>query len=506
MTNLHLRSKIINYQAKPAQDRYYIVTDYSILIYPEGCMFTSRRTGNHVENVTPILHSYITIYRSICVRKAQNLTKVKLLCFPFLLLPHKKREIRIMKKLIALILALAMITSLLGGCSSPKAAASADSSSVSESDPTASSPGTSDGGSSASASSDTGFTITDVNGTQVKFDKQPETFVVANYIFNFLLVGGKSSLKKVVGLTKDGWKDVRYGEYTSLTKAYPEINDIESIGGYHDDVLNRELILELAPDCLLISNSQYTENETSIPVWEKAGIKVVVLDYHKMILEHDIASTTILGRLLGKEDTAAELCSAYTNGIDLVQKRIAGLPDDKKQVKVYTELGNLGADTLGNSYDGILWGAIVNNLGAVNIAKGKLSGSYGPLDKEYILEQNPDIIIIGGSVWSGDTKSTQMRMGLTVDEALAQKRLEGFAARPWWQNLNAVKNGEIYGVDHGSLRNALDYTFTEYLAKIIYPDLFKDLDPQAEYEHMLNKYLPEVTETGTFMIKLKPAA
>lgn len=421
-----------------------------------------------------------------------------------------------MKKLIALIMAAAMVTSLLSGCGSANTASSSDSSSVSDSKPASSAPApsgtdssnaaSSDTGASNAASSDTGFTITDVNGTQVKFDKQPETFVVANYIFNFLLVGGGSSLKKVVGLTKDGWQDIRYGEYTSLTKAYPAIKGIESIGGYHDDVLDRELILELAPDCLLINNSQYTENETSIPVWEKAGIKVVVLDYHKMILEHDIASTTILGKLLGKEDTAAELCSAYTNGINLVQKRIAALPDEKKNIKVYTELGNMGADTIGNSYDGILWGAIVDNLGAVNIAKGKLSGSYGPLDMEYILEQNPDIIIIGGSIWSGDTKSTQMRMGLTVDESLAQKRLAGFDARSWWQNLNAVKNGEVYGVDHGSLRNALDYTFTEYLAKIIYPDLFKDLDPQAEYEQMLNKYLPEMKEPGTFMIKLNSAS
>ena len=72
--------------------------------------------------------------------------------------------------------------------------------------------------------------------------------------------------------------------------------------------------------------------------------------------------------------------------------------------------------------------------------------------------------------------------------------------------MNAVKNGEIYGVDHGSLRNALDYTFTEYLAEIVYPDAFSDLDPQEEYEKMLKKYLPEITEPGTFMTKLNETA
>ena len=96
-----------------------------------------------------------------------------------------------------------------------------------------------------------------------------------------------------------------------------------------------------------------------------------------------------------------------------------------------------------------------------------------------------------------------MRMGFTVPEELAQKRLAGFAAKPEWQNLKAVKNGEVYGVDHGSLRTMVDYTFLEYIAKILYPEEFKDLDPLKEMDDFYTKYLPEVKYTGTFMIHLK---
>ena len=346
-----------------------------------------------------------------------------------------------------------------------------------------------------------GFTITDINGREVTFDKKPETFVVANYIFNFLLIGGGESLDQVVGLTMDGWEDTRYGEYTALTDAFPQIKEIKSIGGYHDNVLDRELILELMPDCLLINNSQYTDNETSIPAWEAAGIKIVVLDYHKMKLENHLNSTEILGKLLGKEDAAQELCDIYETGINTVQERVADLSEEEKDIKVYVELGNLGVGEIGNTYDGMLWGAIVDNLGAKNIAAGKLPDSYGPLDKEYVLEQNPDVIVIGGSIWSGDDGNDQMRMGLTIDESLAQERLAGFANRDWFQYLTAIENGEIYGVDHGSLRNILDYAFTTYLAKVLYPEHFEDIDPQAEYQEILAKYLPEVTVPGTFMIK-----
>ena len=348
------------------------------------------------------------------------------------------------------------------------------------------------------------FTVTDIMDREISFDQEPETFVVANYIFNFLLVGGKDSLGQVVGMTQDGWEETRYGEYHALLDAYPEIADIPSIGGYHDNVLDRERILELEPDVLLINGSQYTDNETSIPVWEAAGIRVVVLDYHKMLMENDILSTAILGRLLHREDTAAELCEACEHGYETVAERIAEIPEEEKNVKVYVELGNLGAGTIGNSYDGMLWGAIADNIGAFNLAKDKLAEGYGPLDMEYILETNPDIIVIGGSIWADDTENEQMRMGLMVDETEAQERLKNFVDRDWWQGLDAIQNGRIYAVDHGSLRNALDYTFTEYLAKVVYPEYFEDLDPQAEYDSLLQKYLPEMTADGTFMMEYKP--
>ena len=418
-----------------------------------------------------------------------------------------------MRKIVSILTAAALAATVLTGCgskqSAPAATEAAQTTAAAESkEETAAAPETQTEAETEAAETEAAadplFTITDIQDREISFDKEPETFVVANYIFNFLLVGGKDSLGQVVGMTQDGWEDTRYGEYHALLDAYPEIADIPSIGGYHDNVLDRERILELEPDVLLINRSQYTDNETSIPVWEAAGIRVVVLDYHKMLMANDILSTTILGRLLHKEDTAAELCEACENGYETVAERIAEIPEEEKNKKVYVELGNLGAGTIGNSYDGMLWGAIVDNIGAVNLAKDKLAEGYGLLDMEYILETNPDIVIIGGSIWADDTDNDQMRMGLMVDEALAQERLKNFVDRDWWQDLDAIKNGRIYAVDHGSLRNALDYTFTEYFAKIVYPEHFEDLDPQAEYDSLLKKYLPEMTAAGTFMMEYKP--
>ena len=399
----------------------------------------------------------------------------------------------IFKKLISTAVCLTVAFST-AGCSSSKNEISSSSAAVSSTEAV-----------SSSSENDSSFpyTFTDIEGREMTIEKQPETFVVGNYILNFMLIGGKESLDKVVGMPLDGWQETRYGEYESMTKSFPEILEKTSIGGYHDDVLDSELILTEKPDVLLINLSQYTENETSIPTFEKAGINVVVLDYHKMKLENHTKSTEILGKLLGREEVAQEMIDDYTSAVEMVQSRI---PDDRKnQNKVYIELGNKGIGEYGNSYTGCLWGAIADNVGGINIADDVLDPNegYGPLDKEYVVSQNPDAIVIGGSIWTGSTSDNdQMRMGLTIDSSMSQERLNGFVSRPGWNNLKAVQDGEVYGVDHGSLRFMGDYVYTEAMAKIIYPDLFEDIDPQTEMENFYQKYLPELDHTGTYFIKL----
>ena len=355
----------------------------------------------------------------------------------------------------------------------------------------------------AAASAAPTVSFTDMAGRRVELDARPETFVVANYIADFLMVGGAESLNRVVGMTFDGWADTRYGEYMVYTETFPRLKTIPSIGGYHDDVLDSEKILALHPDVLLVGLSQFADNNQKIDLFERAGIRVVVLDYHAMKVENHTRSTMMLGQLLGREDVARAQCDAYASALENVYAEIAALPDSARHRRVYMELGNKGVGEYGNSYNGdVLWGAMLKNLGADSLAEHSLQ-PYAPLDTEFVLAADPEVIIMGGGIWRNNAEGDQMRMGLTVDEATAQARLRGFAGRPAWKNLSAVRNGEIYAVDHGSLRNMIDYTLTLYLAKILYPDTFRDLYPMAEMRAFYARYLPELKFDGTFMIRLE---
>ena len=348
----------------------------------------------------------------------------------------------------------------------------------------------------------TSFAVTDLLGREVRFEKAPERIVVANYILNFLMTGGAASLSKVVALPQDGWEATRTGEYKLLTEAFPSILKLSSIGGYHDNVLNSEKILALKPDVVLINRTQYEDNTQRIRIFEAAGIAVVVLDYHSMKPEAHAASTRILGTLLGCEEKAKAQCERYSQVLADIKKRIASLPEERKHVKIYVEAGNRGVAEYGNSYNrNVLWGAILENLEADNLA-ADMKQPYGALDREFVVGRNPQIIVIAGSLWENSETSDLMRMGLTVDEETAQKRLSAFARRPMWQNLDALKTGRFYGIDHGSLRCMMDYAFSIFLAQAIYPGVFDDYDAQAEITGFFKTYLPEIDARGTFFIRL----
>lgn len=140
----------------------------------------------------------------------------------------------------------------------------------------------------------------------------------------------------------------------------------------------------------------------------------------------------------------------------------------------------------------------VKLAGGNNIAENKID-SYGPLSPEYILTSNPDTIFFAGANWANDA-GNRVLIGFNVSPEQTWKRLTPYTKRTGWKKLNAIKNGEIYAVNHGGLRSIYDYVYVQYIAKSLYPELFEDIDPKENLENFYKKYLP-ITPEGTFMTK-----
>ena len=342
--------------------------------------------------------------------------------------------------------------------------------------------------------------VTDALGRKVKITT-PVHRVVLNFNFEeFTAVTGKEGWTKVVGISRAPWEGWRPAIFSRYAAVLPNLQAMPDIGNSDDGTFSAEKVIALKPDVLFVAEWTYKSLQTARDQIEAAGIPMVVIDYNAQMLERHISSTLAIGKVMGTEQRSQELASLYEREYKSVLARIAKAGGASNK-KVYVELGQAGPETIGNSYSGTMWGKLFTTLGAVNIADGKLTGPWGPLNAEAVIAENPDLIFIAGSSWVNKPKA--VKTGYDATPEITRKSLDTYAQRAGWSGMKAIKNGEMHAIEHGLCRTLFDFVAMQYIAKRLYPDAFKDVDPDASFRAYHAKYLP-VAYSGTWMLPLKP--
>lgn len=342
--------------------------------------------------------------------------------------------------------------------------------------------------------------VTDALGRKVTV---PDTVqrVVLNFNFEeFTAVAGVDGWQKVVGISRapwEGWRPVIFNRYKAVI---PSLADMPDIGNSDDNNFSVEKVIGLKPDVLLLADWTYQSLKDARHQIEAAGIPIVVIDYNAQQLERHLASTRALGAVMGAGVRAEELASLYERKYNDVMARVAKGQAATKP-KVYVELGQAGADTIGNTYNGTMWGKILTLMGAENIAAGRIPGPWAPLNAEAVIAANPDVIFIAGSSWVNRPKAVKTGYETTPD--MTRSSLAPYAARAGWADLAAVKSGRVNAIEHGLSRTLFDYVAMEYIGKQLYPEQFRDVDPDASFKDYHARFLP-VAFSGTWMLPLKP--
>ena len=343
------------------------------------------------------------------------------------------------------------------------------------------------------------ITATDVVGRTVTVPKVPERIVLGFYYEDYLAIGGKDAVDKVVALALSTWKDWRPQQYARYEKALPKLKDIPDIGNTEDGTFSVEKIIATNPDLVILGAWNYEALGESVKQFDEAGIPYVVLDYNAQTVEKHTVSTLALGKLLGQEQRAQELADNYKNAFADIEKRIEKLKPSPK--KVYVELAQNGAETFGNSYGNTMWGALLEKLGGKNIAAGQVKGA-APLSPEYILAEAPDLIFLAGSEWKN--KPQAVAVGFSADPKVVNERIAAYLQRPGWADLPAVKTDNVFALYHGGARTLSDYVYAQFIAKQLYPEAFKDVDPVKNLQEYYKKWLP-IEADGVFMTQYQPA-
>jgi ABC-type Fe3+-hydroxamate transport system substrate-binding protein len=341
--------------------------------------------------------------------------------------------------------------------------------------------------------------VTDALGRKVRVNAPPQRVLVNFNYEEFTAVAGKEGWARVVGISRAPWEGWRPAIFKRYAGVIPNLQAMPDIGHSDDGTFSAEKVIALKPDVLFVAEWTFTAMKTARDQIEAAGIPIVVIDYNAQLLERHLASTRVIGRVMGTEPRAEALAALYEREYKDVLARIAKAGGAKK--KVYIELGQAGPETVGNSYSGTMWGKLLNILGADNMADGKLTGPWGPLNAEAVLAENPDLIFMAGSSWVSRPKAVKTGYEATPEQT--RQSLAPYAQRAGWANLKAVKNGELHAIEHGLCRTLFDFVAMQYIAKRLYPEAFRDVDPDASFRAYHEKYLP-VAYSGTWMLPLKP--
>lgn len=341
--------------------------------------------------------------------------------------------------------------------------------------------------------------VTDVLGRKIAVDLPAKRIVLGFYFEDFLAVGGPDSLDRVVGISKAAWKDWRPQNWEAHLAKRPSLDRVSDVGEVEVNTFSVEKVIALKPDLVILGDWQAKGIGADFDRLVGMGIPVAVIDYHAQTLEKHLVSTRVLGTLLGTDARAEAIAREYEETVRLVRARIAG--SGRPQPRIYIELGNKGPAEQGVSYGDHMWGAIAMTAGGANITR-EVVKTWAAVSPEQVLAAKPDVILIAGSEWRKHATAQLMGEGVSPDEARA--RLAGFVNRPGWTELPAVKNNRVHAVYHGASRTIPDHASLQYVAKVLYPDLFADLDAEATYQNFYRKYLP-IEPRGTFMIDLVPA-
>ena len=207
----------------------------------------------------------------------------------------------------------------------------------------------------------------------------------------------------------------------------PETEKITKVGGMHN--INFEVLLSLHPDVVLIGSMISQKDVDAI---EKMGIPVICI-VEESSLEGMAEMMEVVGKITQCEEKGNSEAAKWKDKI-AEQRANAPAPENRKCVYYVVGFGD-GGDFTAPKNTHIE--EIIELAGARN-AGDSLTGWN--ISREYLFKINPDIIVVRNE----DKEAFQSRYPYTL--------------------LDAVKNGQVYGIESGwidvvSLRNmqAVDF-------------------------------------------------
>jgi iron complex transport system substrate-binding protein len=309
------------------------------------------------------------------------------------------------------------------------------------------------------AATDTGqeLTISDALGRSIVLPGQPQRIVVA----------GKSTLTIVDTLYM--FPEAKERIIALVVGRQPVGDFLRSVDSAFDDKVlletdaGPEQIAPLDPDLVVLRSFMADQLGRSL---EQLGLAVVYVDLETP--DQYFRDLETLGRLLGNTARAVEIQSFYQSRLERIAESLRGLEEDQKPRVLLAQYSDQGGDVAFN----------VPSAGWIQTMEAELAGGI-PVWKEAARGGGWLVVSLEQiAAWDPD----QVHLISYKDDSA--DIVDKLRADSQWQELRAVKEGQIYGFaadifswDQPDPRWILGLL---WLAGKVHPDRFADLDIRQE--------------------------
>ena len=243
------------------------------------------------------------------------------------------------------------------------------------------------------------------------------------------------------------------------------------VGGPQAQAAEAEKILSCNPDIVI---SEYEDVQKEDALQEQLGIPVITLRSgpNNVFDDSFMGSLRLLGLIFGRKDRAEAIVSFIDSERSEISSRTAVVPEDARPSVYVCGLGNWGTTNHLMTMPNYIAFDVAN---VKNAASGLSSRGVQSIEKEYFAALGKDMDII-------------------VMDAAAVKNIKPLYKEDptMFDTCKAWRDGEVY------LQMAFNAYYTNYeialantwfVAKTVYPELFKDIDLSAKMDEITEVFL-----------------
>jgi iron complex transport system substrate-binding protein len=333
------------------------------------------------------------------------------------------------------------------------------------------------------------LTLTDTSGQSLTIKQEPKRIVVQDGrdILTLALLDRADPFARLVAwnnlLNKsDGetWKILR--------NKWPEANGIIDMGFSDKGEVNLESVIAKQPDLMVAQlRSKPSLSQTGVLDKLKAlNIPVLFIDTMLKPVENTPKSITLLGETLNRESEAKQYTDFYQQHYQNILDKTKAV-EPKPLVFIEAKAGLNGLESCCFTHSHVGWGGMIEAVGARNLGSALLPGATGDVSLEKVISMKPDAYIVSGSQWATKTNAA-VPFGYGVTQQQVDDAFNRMKQRPGFAQVTAVKEGRFYGIYHNFYNHPYNIVGLEYLAKFIYPNQFKELDPAKTYSEILSRF------------------